>query len=152
MSEIEYHEGDVVLAVKGGTVIRGRLDHRAELKLTRALSSDMPHLKANGYAVTVIERAKPGLPTEPGAYRDKDDDLWLLDRNGKWGDFSLMELPPSEDDTRTPHRYAPFTRLEPVAETAKKVLARFMDVWVDSENSVNADVRQVAAEFGVTND
>ena len=60
----DFAEGDLVEAVKGDTVIRGRLDHRAELKLTMALASDMLHLKASGYVVTVVERATPPLPTE----------------------------------------------------------------------------------------
>ena len=116
----EYNEGDLVEAVKGDTVIRGRLDHRAELTLTTALTSDMRHLKATGYVVTVIERATPPLPSEAGIYVDRDGDTWLHTNTGGWSFLTdgyhrvrIVDIDAAEN--------APFTRLEPAPVTAKRI-------------------------------
>jgi len=60
--------------------------------------------------------AKPAvvIPAEPGWYLDPQQDIWKLNAAGDWHCL----LSPND----TPDNYAPFTRLEPVAVTAKKVL------------------------------
>lgn len=53
---------------------------------------------------------KERVPTEPGAYHDCDGDLWVLDREGNWCDFSAgrrVDYPPGTQ----PREYAPFTKL-----------------------------------------
>lgn len=114
----EYNEGDLVKAVKGELVISGRLDFKLEVELTLALRSDVRHLIANGYTVTVIEKAPPRnpLPTELGWYLDDYDQFWRVDGAGR------MYLP--YDEWAKPENFAPFTRLEPAHVTAKKVLDR----------------------------
>lgn len=57
-------------------------------------------------------RRKPELPTKPGAYHDKDGDYWLLDRAGKWYDWSRLDEP-NVWEGRT-ENYAPYTRLVPM--------------------------------------
>lgn len=57
-------------------------------------------------------RRKPEMPTEPGAYLDKDGDCWLLDRSGNWYDWSLLDEPTFKGGN--PQNYAPFTRLVPM--------------------------------------
>jgi hypothetical protein len=49
-----------------------------------------------------------------------------------------------------PTKYAPFTKLEPVAETAKKVLERSQEVHAGAFVTVEEVAAQLAAEFGVT--
>jgi hypothetical protein len=56
----EYNEGDLVEAVKGESVIRGRLIDLYGgglslcLKLTLGIQTDLFHLEANGYTITVV--------------------------------------------------------------------------------------------------
>lgn len=62
------------------------------------------------------ERDMPDLPTEPGAYADKDGDVWLLDGNGYWcdvhGNWRRADGIVQRD--------APFTRLIPETELVKQ--------------------------------
>lgn len=57
-------------------------------------------------------RRKPEMPTKPGAYLDKEGDCWLLDRNGIWYDWSILDKP--RINGGIPENYAPFTRLVPM--------------------------------------
>ena len=60
-------------------------------------------------------RRKPEMPTEPGAYMDKDGGLCVLDNSGSvhcWWDFSDVETPCYTRDEIS--RRAPFTRLVPM--------------------------------------
>lgn len=133
----EYDEGDLIEAVKGDTVIRARLQrdpagYKNPLAIfTVALHADVRHLEANGYKVTVLEKAAPPLPTEPGHYLDKDGDHWELPRIG--------ELDP---------RYAPYARLEPVPVTVQKVIELLESAKIiQSDGEVARSIREI---FGVS--
>lgn len=150
----EFNEGDLVEAVKGDTVIRGRLGRvpdggsRPVLDLTIAFRSDVLHLEANGYTVTVIERAKPELPTERGFYLSCNGlDVLYQGTDGSWSDDAKYGVEPVE----VSRKHAPLTRLEPVPETAKKVLDRLSSFWEfgPPQNFLD-EFAAIAAEFGVT--
>ena len=143
----EYNAGDLVEAVKGDTVIRGRLNHRAELRPTMALCCDMLYLEANGFTVTLVERATPPLPTEPGIYSDVDGDIWLLSLTRVWTILTDEHRARITDDV-APEDGAPFTRLEPVPVTAKRVLDRVRTLF-GAGALILAEVDEIAAEFGV---
>ena len=87
----------------------------------------------------LLDRPKPPvvLPTEPGIYADKAGSAWDTQHGG----FLVKE-------------YAPFTKLEPVAETASRVLnavtqamrpTGFMGI-----SGVKREFDAIAKEFGVT--
>jgi len=146
----EYNEGDLVEAVKGETVIRGLLVNICGLgrslclKLTLGIETDLIHLEANGFTITVIEKAAPVvvLPTEPGAYGYAGwSDILILNNLGEWHNqwASRIDVTALEGSG--------LTRLAPVSETAKKVLDRVRKVW-PLYNDRDLDV--LAAEFGVT--
>jgi hypothetical protein len=75
----------------------------------------------------------PVLPTEPGsAWHDRLGELWLVDYEGifkclQTADFGLIEISPDRAA-----RAAPFTRLEPVPGTAKKVIGQVISHSVSS--------------------
>jgi hypothetical protein len=71
------------------------------------------------------------LPVGPGYFLDREGDLWNL------GKGELTEL-----------RYAPFTRLEPVPETAKKVLDQVRKLYIPGP-WVEKKLGEIAAKFGV---
>ncbi|NMM93914.1 hypothetical protein [Bifidobacterium oedipodis] len=71
---------------------------------------------AETIAEEITKRIKRGtelpLPTEPGFYRDKENDLWILTDSGEWysiaqGGFDMQALPESEAN-----KYYPFRRVE----------------------------------------
>ena len=162
----EYNEGDLVEAVKGDTVIRGPLVYICGLgrslclKLTLGIETDIIHLEANGYTVTTIEKAPPKvvLPIEPGLYTTDTRDLarsvplYRLTENGKWSTI----WPHQGEQTRTPAEILDgiepetLTRLEPVPETAKKVLDRVRTYW-DFQPPFNVGLALdiIAKDFGV---
>jgi hypothetical protein len=77
------------------------------------------------------------LPTEPGHYLDNDGELWTM-----IPDFPFRE--------KLHAKYAPFTRLEPVPETAKKVLDRIKVLYDENFiDNANESWNRVAREFGV---
>ena len=98
--------------------------------------------------------AKPAveLPTEPGIYvesgrKPNTVDLWTLHENGRW-----VSNAGSKYDSRV-EEFAPFTKLEPVAVTAKKVLDRFAAYWEDGMPAdMSIEMRGIAKEFGVSHD
>ena len=152
----EYNEGDLVEAVKGETVIRGPLVNICGLgrslclKLTLGIETDLIHLEANGFTITVIEKAAPVvvLPTKPGAYMSNRGSLWVLDDNHHWLDFSAWSGNVNNVAAANP-AYHPFTRLEPVSETAKKVLRALGDWWdFAPPANVTAAIIDIAAKFG----
>lgn len=58
----------------------------------------------------------PPLPTEPGAYADKDGDPWLLDGNGYWGDVHGRWRRAADAV-----QHGPFTRLRPESDVRAEV-------------------------------
>ena len=122
--------GDLVSAVKGETSVIGRVAERRRPPRPRRLyhpdapteplvelvvgitgptygpSIDM--LKARGFELTVLERAKPKLPTEPGIYADRTGDAWRIFGEGE----PLKYLSADGDGGNVdPERWAPFTKL-----------------------------------------
>ncbi len=160
MSESDLHEGDLVEAVKGETVIRGRLrvpvidNPEAGLFWIGDSGSLLKGMFTLGFTVTRIERAKPALPTANGLYRSATGGLWQI--NSERGLISVTNPSMCEDATE----FAPFTRLEPVAETAARFAARLHTVVqpkIDSSWYTKTTARKIleqadaiAAEFGVT--
>lgn len=142
----QYNEGDLIEAVKGETRLAGRLSD-----LTGSLGikdAGWPlDLLLCGWTVTVIEPATPKveLPAEPGVYQDARGNAWVHD------DVFFYRASASDADHDDPADFAPFTRLESRADTAKAVLdavetglaSQLGDYWIG-----RLDV--VAAEFGVT--
>ena len=102
--------------------------------------------KSKGW--TLYVQAKPvELPTELGFYVDKFGGLWTLSRGG-WSNTGLFY---SFSDMS---HCSPLTKLEPVPETAKKVLdAVKAAFWgFGTVSSAEAALVELRAEFGVTNE
>jgi hypothetical protein len=152
MSEL-FAEGDLVEAVKTEIASSTRL--RGVLKSTgwengfilqaQGFSPEINELEAKGFTLTLIEKATPPLPTEPGWYSDCRDDIWRVSPTGAW---TYSDTWRSASEVAM---YAPFIRLEPVAETAKKVLDRVLEEYGTLPLRFIADVLPIVAkEFGVT--
>lgn len=80
------------------------------LSVTTAVASLSP-AKWSREGFTPHREVEP-LPTEPGAYYDRDGDYWLLDRAGNWYDWSSLREPNPRGGR--PNAYAPLTRLVPM--------------------------------------
>lgn len=133
----EYNEGDLVEAVKGESVIRGYLDSYRDIVTENVTHT--PHFLAEcGWTLTVIERATPPLPTEPG---------WYMARYGE-PNYTILQLcfdtdcresasgphwyHPKQDrvlstEDLTDH-YLPLTRLEPVPVTHARILPSLEEI------------------------
>lgn len=140
-----FNEGDLIEATKGDTVIRGKAwnDCTGTLNIG-GTGWSVERIEARGYAVTLIEKAAPALPTEPGVYRSRTGELWAIEGEGerlKWVGEDFIRV--------DPNNYVPFIRLEPVADTAKKVLDRFDAVFNASFISPGDVLNQLREEFGV---
>lgn len=156
----EYNEGDLVEAVKGDTVIRGRISDIGQGPFIDIPDPWTGTLENADFTVTVIEKAAPALPTEPGWYLSNGGGgAVYLGVDGSWSDDRNYGVNPGE----IARKHAPLTRLEPVPDTAKKVLDRvrtellsttFRDslLGIEALNAavVRTDLNNIAAEFGVT--
>lgn len=138
----DYNEGDLVEAVKGEDHRIGRVTVPGTHQ--RMQGYCLHRYKEDGWTVTVIERAKPALPTAEGWYLDRQGDCWHLNASGSW------YCPSSPSDDARPQVYVPFTRLEPVADTAKRVLAAIAARTVMHCDGCAGHVTDIAHEFGVT--
>lgn len=75
------------------------------------------------------------LPTEPGIYTDFSGDAWLLHKDGRWvclmdaGELIEVTISESVDAVN----YVPFTRLEPVGETATRLMKELLEVSVSND-------------------
>ena len=139
----EYNEGDTIEATKGDVYLRGKLSKSVLGSLgILAAGWTIQGLTADGFTITVIEKATPKvvLPNEPGVYKDREGDIWVLDLHGEW------MCPTSPYDNHRALEYAPFTRLEPVPVTAKKVLAAVRKVWPLYNHS---ELDEIAADLGI---
>lgn len=149
-----FAEGDLVEATKGDRRVIDRVYVVKSQIFTTGpylgapslfLPSSIQSFKSAGFTLTLIEKATPPLPTEPGWYTDCRDDIWRVSPTGAWT-YSDTWRSASEAAT-----YAPFTRLEPVAETAKKVLDRVSDCLVRGGfRTFPNEFGNLATEFGVT--
>jgi len=106
----QIREGDLVEAVKGkrrATDVATAAKY-SEGDLFLSVMSGHPYLsqlEAEGWTFTVVEKATPPPPTEPGHYLDRDGDHWEV----------------SSVHTQLAPSLAPYTRLEPVPDTVKRV-------------------------------
>ncbi|MCU1408502.1 MAG: hypothetical protein JWM23_582 [Microbacteriaceae bacterium] len=130
----DYNEGDLIEAVKGkrrvqdvltaggGSIFRNG-PYLGEPSIFGP--SSIESYENLGYTITVIEKAKPPLPIEPGVYlsslTDRGPWVFKLDERGDWILLNTNSLFPVGDGHL--ERHAPFTKLEPVAETVERVLA-----------------------------
>jgi len=145
-TEPELMAGDLVEAVKGFRVVRDIVHLGAGPIFGGRLYLGVPSLFGttqiesyieSGYTLILIDRTKPPvvLPTEVGYYIACDGGMDRIEFEGE-----LL-----------PERYAPYTKLEPVAETAKRVLDRVMDATGAAPTSFTSEkILEVAAEFGAT--
>ena len=158
-----FSVGDLVEAVKGERRIRDRVVCTTDNFLfihgpylgTPSISSpsSIAFYVQGGYTLTLIEKATPPLPTEPGVYEASDFPIaegfvpYGLDADGRWFEFS-----------EGGHRYlesmseaVTLTRLEPVAVTAKKVLDRVREDFSGYPQMFVLDIlHDVAEEYGVS--
>lgn len=111
----EFHEGDLIEVSMQARLVPARGTFRSlalqydETVDGHEVLTDLNWLLARGLKATLIERA-PTLPTKPGHYLDRDNDLWTLHVDGSW----RSHLTGGDQGARTVRDYAPFVRLEPV--------------------------------------
>lgn len=144
-TETEFREGDLVEARKGKTVIVGDLRPAVGSFWIGETGHTTHSTQRDGFTLTLIERPEPKveLPTDPGLYSDKDGDAWRLDRHGDW------ELLENDWGVRKAEDYAPFTRLESRADTARAVIDWFHKVnWGDQDGIQVIDLAR--RTFGAT--
>ena len=105
----EVRKGDVLMHENGGRLTVGGVG-------AGIYATGFSHRSTRWQALGFFPyRRKPGMPTVPGAYLDKDGGLCVLDNSGSvhcWWDFSDAETPCYTRDEIS-HR-APFTRLVPM--------------------------------------
>ena len=96
------------------------------------------------------------LPSEPGYYLDKEGDAWVLQENGKLKNLDAYRTGDAMSSEAGAQMWAPFTRLESRADTAKAVLTRLAEI--DSTNiiggrtcsAIRETIKVLESEFGVT--
>ena len=155
----EFREGDLVEAVKGDTVIRDRVDDDERLAGVRR---SIRVLQVEGFTVTVIERAKSALPTEPGVYAPAASALSLhktrlftLWPRGEWTEDSRDVNATTMAQLEAWASDGSLVRLEHVPVTARKVLDAVEEAmdrcdWPLSIDDSDAVLDEVKAQFGVT--
>tara|TARA_R110002124_G_scaffold163088_5_gene330414 strand:- start:2638 stop:3126 length:489 start_codon:yes stop_codon:yes gene_type:complete len=147
--------GDTVRAEREGCVITGKVIDRYRcpydtetyaLIVRVAGLVDSFRLDRPEWQLSVPAKPAVELPTEPGHYLDREGNGWHI-RKGATSSL--------------PEEWAPYTRLEPVAVTAKKVL---QDVRIalqcmrdgtrpNGEFIINTnDIDKIATRFGVSDD
>ena len=147
----EYTAGDLVEAVKGESVIRGRLI-REGLHLWVGDSGRTPeNIESYGFTVSVVEKAAAVvvLPTEPGLYRGADYKIWRLSKIGNWNLAIPGEQPLAIWEAEL-LIVLPLTPLAPVSETAKKVLDRVRIILHLGRPFVMSSLDDIGEEFGAT--
>ena len=106
---------------------------------------------AEGNTYFLLDRPVPpvALPTEPGYYIAKSRLPWMLEVNAH-GEIEWF-FGGSFKATNFAAEFAPFTRLEPVADTAKKVLDRVLEAYQNEhpQRFVSDVLPLVGKEFGV---
>lgn len=143
----EVAVGDQVRVVRGDNVLDGKIDARhmlpngevhAIVLLIHRISSSV-HITNGVWTLFVPAKPAAVLPVEPGWYLEKSGEAVYLAEDGYWTVPSGFGWTGEEMA-----EYGPFTRLEPVAVTAKKVI-EFIDAYPfwDAPDAVRK-------EFGVT--
>ena len=150
----EYNEGDLVEAVKGTDVRRGLVTTPSGHLHAKLQSKCLHNYEAEGWTLTVIEKAAPKnvLPTEAGFY------VGDYDRSPS-GKILIELLGTAEWVDNTDSRYLDvewvqklgnLTRLEPVPVTAAKVIdATLANVDPQLGAYWHDKIRAVGAQFGV---
>ena len=155
----EFREGDLVEAVKGETVMRARVYRDTEW--LDGAGRSIAGLRGDGFTVTLIERAKPALPTEPGVYAPLGKApshavrLFKLKPGDGWWEDSRPVVPHTMRDLEDWAAEGSLTRLEPVPDAARKVLDAVEEAmdrcdWPLSIDDSEAVLNEVKAQFGVT--
>ena len=147
----EYNEGDLIEASKGEDIVRGRLQRDTCAGDLYVHGWCIQPLQRDGFTITVIETAPPKvvLPTEPGFYVTayNDPDVFELTKAGSW--FYGSKKIPVDRVIHDGGNY--LRRLEPVGETAKKVLDRVLDWYTDDKNrALVSFIAAIRLEFGAT--
>ena len=140
----EYTAGDLVEAVKGETVTRGRLKADGDYLWVGDSGRTPENLESYGFTLRIVEKAAAVvvLPVEWGIYEDCEGSPWQLDHRG-W--VLLTTDPPGYE----PENYVPFTPLAPVSQTAKKVLERVRIILHLGRPFVMRSLDDIGEEFGV---
>ena len=165
MTKTPIEPGDI----RKGDLIRreyGDVDHVSNAAVEYYAACDGFYVGGTLDSYFLLDRPKPPvvLPTEVGVYFDKAGDIWVIGLSGKMavatsgGHDWLIPWETSEGSNIVPENYAPFTKLEPVAETAAKMLALAVKAIEESTpastsyKTVHARAVKHAfrAEFGVT--
>lgn len=163
MTETTYSHGDLVEAVRDDTVIRGRASASFGKHLLGLSGRIMEELEENGFTLTVIEKAAPKnvLPTEAGVYADREGDFLIVYEDG---DVQSVEVAKEGQSVKrrpiaADSDFAPFTRVEPVPVTAKKVLDALWELNDPAHSVVDTaektavltlrDLLQIANDYGV---
>ena len=150
----EFNVGDLVEARKGETRIVARLLWSGDCLFFDGWGAGVLSAVDQGFTLSLVEAATPPLPTEPGVYLDKWGDTWQLSEETRA--FAERWFLGSDFMTHNVARgYAPFTKLEPVPDTAKKVIDLLETVGADLGNQPRYTVGYGLAdllreEFGVT--
>ena len=148
MTESEYREGDKLTFQRRTSRVTGVVARHGLTVIVEEFDAvTIAWLKDSGWSVVDVERATPPLPTEPGIYSDVDGDIWLLSLTRVWTILTDEHRARITDDV-APEDGAPFTRLEPVPATAKRVLDRVRTLF-GAGALMLAEVDEIVAEFGV---
>jgi len=140
--------GDLVEARKGERVIRDRVTVKGCHLVLGAMGWSLRDVRLNGYTLSLVEAATP-LPSEPGFYKDNEGDGWKLAAEDRYHEqswyFDGLYMTESEAAVS-----APFTRLEPVPDTAKNVLDATIRTFNSKGGSIVDALISVSQEFGVS--
>ena len=140
------HDGQQVrLVPKDSTwpTIQGQVSGTVYFSYFNVRGLGLTQFQRQSYNLFVPARSAVTLPTEPGWYVDRQDDVWQLYAVDSWRCLSAIGA------TEDVEFYAPFVRLESVPDTARRVLTVYRDRWENSFTTEEA-IRISAAEFGVT--
>jgi len=140
----EFNVGDLVEARKGELVIRDRVVMKTYGLALGAMDWSLSGARLNGHILSLVEAATPPLPSEPGAYMTVDGDVLTLDKPLLgWACGSLSISAKSLE--------LPLTKLEPVPDTAKKVLERLLKFWeFGPPRNILNEIDNIAKEFGAS--
>ena len=142
--------GDQVRVKRNGGMLTGKVIYRLGrecdppwgIELDVATLAEYVTIKRHEWSLFVPAKPAVELPTEVGFYLDKNGALATLNDGGIWRD-SYEDFIQTLDITA----YAPFTKLEPVAVTAKKMIAALSGWSLPSELT-----NRLRKEFGVTDE
>jgi len=138
----EFNVGDLVEARKGELVIRDRVVMKSYGLALGAMDWSLSGARLNGHTLSLVEAATPPLPTEPGAYMTVDGDVLTLDKPLLgWACGSLSISAKSLE--------LPLTKLEPVPDTAKKVIDATIRTFNSKGGNIVDALISVSQEFEV---